>query len=1133
MKTLKHKKTITKRSSFPYKVIGLVLYLLWVQPFGANHLYASERKINIEVNDVTLIDVLKQIEAQSDYVFFYNNADIDTEKKISINMKDANIKDVLDRILNEYSYRINNKKIIITAKRQAPVRTNKISGVVSDDSGQPIIGGNVLVKGLNKGTMTNIDGKYTIDVPDSATTLVISYIGYKKQEVEIGDRNYIPVTLQKNDVLMDEVVVIGYGTVKKSDLTGAVSSVKTENLPIAANTSVTHMLAGQAAGVMVKQNSAQPGGGIEIYVRGAASTGAGNDPLYVIDGFPVTNKSVEPESGNRYEYGSRNPMNSLNPNDIESIEILKDASATAIYGARAANGVILVTTKRGKSGKPIVKYNANYSIQTIAKRLEMLSAKEFMNVSNEISYQKWRMDNELYPYGGELEEDALPYKGNPYSPEEIAAAGEGTDWFGLLTRDGSINQHNVSVSAGTESTRFLASLNYYKQKGVIKNSDFQRISGRINLDQDLGKYVKAGINATYSTIFNNNVPLGEGNAENSSLLNSALHYDPLVPVKDESGNYALSPTLGMIPNPVSMLEITDQTQTDRLLANGYIEATFWKDLKVKLNMGIDKNQGRRSTYLPKSTLYGKQEGGKANINENRTVDLLFELTANYTKQLFKERDRLEVLLGYSYQQENWDGLGAGSSQFFTDLFLWNKLEAGNVARPPVSSSKGKNELGSYFGRINYSLLDKYLFTFSLRYDGSSKFGKNNKWGLFPSGAFAWKMQNENFLKDVDWLSELKLRVSFGQTGNSNIGGNAYEYYEAGNQYVFGDAVQTGSIKSQLENPDLKWETTTELNVGLDFGFLNNRITGSFEYFHKVVSDLLAFRKLNSLMEVSTIADNIGATQSTGYEFSLNTVNLTGPFKWNTTLNISSYNDRWKERNPDVVLAPYEKEDAPIRAIYGSVSDGILQIGETPPASMPDLLPGQMKVKDLNGFDPNDGSKLLGHPDGKIDAADRIYLGSTDPKVIIGFGNMFEYKNFDLNIFFYGMFGQYVANSNRAKYGPSGCEYILQRQNYSKEVLERWTPDNPTNKFPSGFYSAYYGGDDWLLEKVSFVRCKNITLGYSFPHKWIHKVFSQARIYVDVENPFIITNYQGLDPEMDSKGGYPSQRTYSIGIDITF
>ena len=1133
MKNRMWKNLVVMQSALCCKIVWLLLGILSFQAFSGNLLYAKEKEINIDVNNVTLKEVLKRIEAQSDYVFFYNNADINTSKRISIHIKDTEINNILDKILYEYVYRIDNNKVIITAKSRYPVRSNKISGKVTDDTGEPVIGGNILVKGFNKGSITDVDGKYTIEVPDGATVLVFSYVGYKNQEVEIGDRSYIPVILKKNDILMDEVVVIGYGTVKKSDLTGAVSSVKTDDLPMAANTSVTHMLAGQAAGVMVRQNTAQPGGGVEIYVRGAASTGAGNDPLYVIDGFPITNKSVEPESGNRYEYGARNPLNSLNPNDIESIEILKDASATAIYGARAANGVILITTKRGKSGKPVVKYSANYSVQKIAKRLEMLTAREFMNVSNEISYQKWLMDNELYPYGSELEEDALPYKGNPYGPEEVEAAGEGTDWYGLLTRNGSVNQHNISVSAGTESTRYLVSLNYYKQNGVIKNSDFRRISGRINIDQNIGKYVKAGINATYSTIFNNNVPLGDGNAENSSLLNSALHYDPLVPVKDESGNYALSPTLGMIPNPVSMLEITDQTQTDRLLANGYIEATFWKDLKVKLNMGFDKNEGRRNTYLPKSTLYGKQEGGKASINENRTLDLLFELTANYSKSLFKDRDRLDVLVGYSYQQENWDGLGAGSSQFFTDLFLWNKLEAGNVARPPVSSSKGKNELGSYFGRINYSLFDKYLFTVSLRSDGSSKFGRNNKRGLFPSGAVAWKMQNENFLKDVDWLSALKLRVSYGQTGNSNIGGNAYEYYAAGNQYVFGDAVQTGSIKSQLENPNLKWETTTELNVGFDYGFFGNRINGSFEYFHKVVSDLLAFRKLNSLMEVSLIADNIGSTQSTGYEFSLNTVNLTGAFKWNTTLNVSSYKDKWKERNPDVVLAPYEKNDAPIRAMYGCVSDGILQIGETPPESMPDLLPGQMKVKDLNGFDPDDGSKLLGHPDGKIDAADRVYLGTTDPKAIIGFGNIFEYKNFDLNIFFYGMFGQYVANSNRAKYGSSGCEYILQRQNYSKEVLNRWTPDNPTNKFPSGFYSAYYGGDDWLLEKISFVRCKNITLGYSFPDKWIRKVFSQARVYVDIENPFWITNYQGLDPEMDSKGGYPSQRTYSVGIDITF
>ena len=529
----------------------ITLFLLLATTFSAFsvNVHSQNAKVSFDTHTMKVAQLISTIETQTNYLFVYNKKNVDLNRKVTVKARNKAVSEILDEVFagTGISYVMEGKNIVLTKEsniaREEVKQQNTITvkGVVTDMQGEAIIGANILQQGTTNGTITDIDGNFTLEVPTDAQ-LAVSYIGYKKQEVEIGDRNYIPVTLQKNDVLMDEVVVIGYGTVKKSDLTGAVSSVKTENLPIAANTSVTHMLAGQAAGVMVKQNSAQPGGGIEIYVRGAASTGAGNDPLYVIDGFPVTNKSVEPKSGNRYEYGSRNPMNSLNPNDIESIEILKDASATAIYGARAANGVILVTTKRGKSGKPIVKYNANYSIQTIAKRLEMLSAKEFMNVSNEISYQKWRMDNELYPYGGELEEDALPYKGNPYSPEEIAAAGEGTNWFGLLTRDGSINQHNVSVSAGTESTRFLASLNYYKQKGVIKNSDFQRISGRINLDQDLGKYVKAGINATYSTIFNNNVPLGEGNAENSSLLNSALHYDPLVPVKDESGNYALSPT---------------------------------------------------------------------------------------------------------------------------------------------------------------------------------------------------------------------------------------------------------------------------------------------------------------------------------------------------------------------------------------------------------------------------------------------------------------------------------------------------------------------------------------------------------------------------------------------------------------
>jgi len=1109
----------------------LSIMLIFMGQLNAQN-YAQPISLNLK--NVTLKDFIKQVESKTPFTIVYRDVLIDNKKDISISVSSRPLNEVIKKVLAmkglqaDYS----NNIIVITKIEpdQQPIKNKKISGLVTDQNGEPIIGASIVENSTNKGTVTDINGQFSLETPNTGQ-IKVSYIGYENQLIDITEKSSLRISLRETSRNLDEIVVVGYGTVRKSDLTGAVTSVKTKDLPFASNTSITHMLAGQAAGVMTRQVSNQPGGGIEILIRGAASTGAGNDPLFVIDGFPITNKSVEPESGNRYEMGSRNPLNSINPNDIESIEILKDASSTAIYGARAANGVVLITTKKGKKGKPVVKYNANYSTQRISKRVNMLSAKEYMQVSNEISREKWMIDNELAPYGPEKEVDALPYKGDPFTITQINNAGLGTDWFGAITRQGAINQHNISISSGTESTRYLFSLNYFKQDGVVKNSDFRRISGRINLDQDIGKYITIGINTTYSDIFNNNVPLGNGSAENSSLLNSALQYDPLTPIRDDQGNFPISSKLGQIPNPASMLEITDQTNTKRLLANIYAELTAFKNLKIRLNLGLDQNQGYRNTYLPKTTLYGKQEGGKANINSSSTLDLLSELTLKYSKQIFDKRDKFDFLLGYSYQKENWDGVSAGSSQFFTDLFLWNKLEAGNVARPLVTSYKGQNILASYFSRINYSINDKYLLTVSIRDDGSTKFGVNNRRAFFPSGAVAWKINNESYLNKIDWISILKARVSYGQTGNSNIGGNAYEYYASGSRYVFGDAVLSGTQKSQLENPNLKWETTTELNIGFDYGFLKNRISGSFEYFNKIVSDLLAFRNLNSLMDVPIIADNIGATQSSGFEFSLNTVNIDSKIKWKSIFNISNYNDRWKERNPDVVLAPYQRVDDPIRAVYGYLSDGILQIEEQKPIAMPNLLPGQMKVRDVNGFDPTDGTKLIGHSDGKIDAADQVFLGTTDPKFIIGFGNSLEYSGFDFNIFFYGMFDQFVWDPNKSKYGPGSCEYILDGQNYSTDVMNRWTPQNPNSKYPSGFVSQYYGSNDWLRQKISFVRCKNITIGYTLPSKLIHKVFTNARLYIDFGNPFVLTNYEGIDPEGDSTGGYPPQKTFSIGVDI--
>lgn len=1096
-------------------------------------------QISLDIKNMTLKEALKEIEKKTDYNFFYSEGLKNLSDKVSLQVTNETVEKALEILLKgrDISYQKQNDNIIllipeIKSSENAENEIKKYFGTIRDKDGEPIIGASVFLKNSDIGTVTDLDGKFAITA-SSGSVLVVSYVGYRTTELTLNNNDNLSITINEDQELLDEVVVIGYGTVKKSDLTGAVSSVKTKDLPKASNTSISHMLAGQAAGLMVTQTSAQPGGGVEILIRGAASVGAGNAPLYVIDGFPITNLSVEPESGNRYEMGSRNPLNSINPNDIESIEILKDASSSAIYGARAANGVVLITTKRGKAGKPVVTYNMNLSTQKIAKRLDMLSSREFMQVSNETNFEKWKIDNELYPYGSESEEDAIPYKGDPFSSEQVANAGEGTDWFDLITRTGFIQQHNISISAGNEDTKYLFSLNYFDQDGIINESDFRRISGRINIDQRINKYINVGINATYSDIFNNNVPLGSGAAENSSLLNSALQFLPLVPVYDDEGNYSKNPILGQIPNPVSLLEITDQTNTQRLLANGYASVSFLEKFEAKISLGVDRNNGTRNTYLPQTTLYGAQEGGKANISTLFAQNLLGELTLKYSTKLFKERDHMDVLLGYSYEKEEYSSVGAGSSQFSSDLFLWNKLQSGNVARPPVSSGKAQDELASYFARINYSFLDKFLLTLSARYDGSTKFGANNKRAFFPSGAIAWKIHNENFLKNVDWLNNLKLRLGYGQTGNSNIGGNANEYFTVDNSYVFGEGVYSGSFRSQLGNPNLKWETTTELNIGLDFGFLKNRISGSFEYFDKTVSDLLMFRKLNSLMEVPTIADNVGSTQSQGFELSVNTVNFSGRFNWHTAINLSSYKDRWKERNPDVTLAPYERMDDQIRAIFGYLSDGILQIGETPPTYMPDLIPGQMKIKDVNGFDPDDNSRLIGYADGKINDADRVYLGSRDPKLIFGFGNTLSYANFDLNIFFYGVADQNIWNPNRSKYGSAGSEYILQGQNYSTEVLDRWTPDNPSQKFPSGFYSPYPSGDTWLMENIWYIRCKNITLGYTLPGKWKKNIFSNARIYIDLGSPFILTNYEGLDPEMDSMGGYPTQRTYSLGIDITF
>lgn len=958
----------------------------------AGNLAVNAQKVTFNGEQVSLKQAFEQIESVSKYKIAYNTAQLDVNRKVTLNQKDTDVLQVLDQLLagTGCTYKVNENYIVITSQQTGAVK--KVHGVVKDVNGEPIIGANVVVKGNpSNGTITDLNGNFDLSVT-SNTTLQVSYIGYNTQELFVGKKTDFNIVLKEDTELLDEVVVVGYGTMKKKDLTGAVASVKMDDAPVGTVSTISHALAGKAAGLQVNTISAQPGSGSTFRIRGAASVNAGNDPLIIIDGFPVSPTDDSKIQTGKYDSGSSdNILASINPNDIESIEVLKDASSTAIYGARAGNGVIIITTKKGKTGAPKVTYSGTASVQTMAAKYEMLSAKDFMIQSNRYALEEWRRSNGIGVYGGKSEaEAATPY--TPYYTDaEIANPAYDTDWFKEITRTGFQTQHNLSVNGGTEMTKYLISGNFFKQNGVVKNNDMDRYTARVNVEQKVSKYVNLGVNMTLSRNTTNNVPLGAGQNENASIMVAAAQFSPILPVRDEEGEYVLNSQAAFLPNPVSLLEITDKTVKERMLGTAYVEIKPIEELTLKGNFGIDRNYQKHSVYMPKTTLYGQKTGGQANIAQYDKSDYLMELTANYSKR-FGDHN-LNALVGYSFQRFTDESLSAGNSQFLIDGFLYNNLGAGAYPKPSVGSSASKSEMASFFGRINYSYKDRYLLTATMRADGASNFAKNNRWGYFPSVALGWRFMEEEFMQPLtSVLSNGKLRVSFGQTGNSNIGNRVISYYSTGNNNEFGGTEQVGVYLSQMGNVDLKWETTTEWNVGVDLGFFKNRLNVTAEYFHKVVSDLLSERSLLGFQEVSTIAANIGETQSQGFELTINSTNFnTKNFGWNTDFTFSLYRDKWKTRDESWKPSAYSVYDSPIRYQYGYLSDGLIQPGETVDW-MPGAIPGQVKIKDINGYVYNeDGSVKVdqhgiplksGKPDGKLDDADKVIYGSSDPGYLL-------------------------------------------------------------------------------------------------------------------------------------------------------
>lgn len=1021
----------------------------------------------------------------------------------------------------------------------------RISGTVRGDDG-PIPGVSITLKNGNNGVATDANGVFSIIVPQDGI-LTFKAIGYKTLEEVINRRNVINISLESETGTLDEVVVVGYGTQAKRDITGAISSVKGSDLVMSTSPDIGHLLKGKAAGLMVIENSAQPGGGLNIQIRGAGSINASNAPLVVVDGFPIADVE-QIENGGRYKSGSQSILNSFNPNDIESIEVLKDASATAIYGSRAANGVILITTKKGKEGKAIVQYTENSAFQKYNNSYDVFPLNEWMEQKNKTTYESWLHSNNVIPYGTRTLEEAIanPASGfdyvQDYTLDEIKNAGRGTDWLDLVTRNGSIQQHNLSLSGGSNATRFLLSGNYYEHQGVVKKSGMDRYSFRANIDQDISKYVKLGLNLTASRINNTNSQLGDGQYENSGLIRSAIEMGPHILAIDANGNYPLNPENAMRPNPYSLLTVTDKGKLERMLFNSFVDIKPINDLTIRLKAGMDWAFSKRSIYQPKTTLFGNLEQGIASLAERDNDSYLYEGTIDYRKT-FASAHKFNFLVGASKQKFYAAYNSMGNTGFIMDSFLWNNMGSGSGTKS-VGSSGSENLMASYFSRLNYVFNEKYLVTFTVRTDGSSVFSKNNKWATFPSVALGWNIDNENWF-NIAAVSQLKLRLSYGKTGNASIGTNAFAAYSAYPAYLSGDdAITTGVSLSRLENPDLKWETTTGRNFGIDFGFFNDRVSGSLEIYKNGISDLLNYKPLNSYNVVNVVMANIGKTQSKGVELSITTRNVErGDFSWKTMFSASKFKDNWVERAENWAPAIYERDKDPIRAIYSYVSEGIMQTGEERPIAQPILEPGQVKIKDLNGYkrdkngnpivDANNRFVLLGAADGIIDEADTKLIGTRDPSLIAGFTNIINYKKFSLNLDFNGLFGRKIRDPNYVAFGVSAEGRINRGLNALRIINDRWTPTNPSTTQPSGF-STLEGYGDFFYQNAWFIRLQNLSLGYELPKEVTGKLFNTVRLNIGANNLFVITPYNGIDPETDSyTAAYPNVKTFTAGLSVIF
>ncbi len=1110
----------------------LLYILLGLSVLKANDTYA-QTKLNIDLKDVTLETLIKEIQENSEYIFFYKDGILPKDTKISIRRNGATLKAIFDEVLDDkhLGYKIVDRQVTIFQKKTTETLVNSsknlnqgftVSGIVLDPLGIPLAGTNILEKGTTNGTQTDFDGNFSLVVTNGNATLVASYIGFLTKEIPVSKRINITITLEENASTLDEIVVIGYGTQKKSDLTGSVASLNQDDFNQGANASVDQLMLGRAAGVQITQTNSEPGGGLSIRIRGASSVNAGNEPLYVIDGFPVDNSSILGTiggAGTGTNQNPRNPLNSLNPNDVESIEILKDASSTAIYGSRGANGVILITTKKGKSGRLSINYNQISGIQSVAKSYDLLNTQQYMDGLNGLSVDSGN--------------DVI------FTSEDISAIGRGTDWQRELFTSALISSHDLSFSGGDEKTTFFTSLNYFDQNGIVKETGIKKYIARVNLERSFGERFKMGINLNTSLINDNNALDNLDINQTAGPIASALLYDPTEFIFNEDGTLTESPNL-TLNNPFSLIKgISSENRSNRTFGNLFFQYAISSNLSAKLNFGSDQSYSRRDIYNSTLTQNGAGAGGIANIATLELSNELLEYTMTYDKA-FNENHSLNVLGGVTYQNFVSRTFAGTISGFPSDVLGTNNLSIGNTDNDNLSSFKQKNNLLSYLGRVNYSLFDKFLLTASIRADGSSRFGSENRWGYFPSFAAGWKMSEESFIPDI--FNEFKLRASWGQTGNQEIPNlSSKATFTNGRIMTFGGNVFTSLTASRIANPNLKWETTDQFNIGLDLAFAQNRFSATFDYFIKKTNDMLFNSPLPTASGFNSILSNIGSMENKGFELLISSVNVSTPnFQWSTTLNFSAIKNKVLDLgnvdeivtgniNTSVGNTSIIRVGEPLASYYGYEVTGIFQESDDISGSaQPFAQPGYPIFKDVNG-------------DNTITPDDQVVLGNPFPDFTYGIQNSISYKDIQFDFFIQGQEGADLLNINVIE---SMYPANLRRNRIAEQVLDRWTPTNTDARWPSGVNPSAYGGgkiNSLVIQDASYIRLKNVRLAYNFPTDRLNFLKS-LQISVTGQNLITITNYVGFDPEANSFGNsnlrvdyssYPLAKSYLIGLNVGF